>query len=111
MEGEYIDKFKVMGIHIGKRREYISKYVLNNSKFVLTREPQNEYDENAILINLPVRNGKHFLDLGYMPRELAAEIAPQIDSGIEFKTTFRTKITSDKTGKLIHLYLNLIRMN
>lgn len=111
MEGEFIDKFKVMGIHIGRRRECISKYVSRGSNFILTREPQNEYDENAILINLPVRNNQYAIDLGYMPRELSAEIAPLIDSGIEFKTTFRTKITNEKTGKLIHLYLNLIRMN
>jgi hypothetical protein len=110
MENQFHGKIKVMGIHVENRRENIMKYVKQGSKFVLTREPENEYDKNAILIELPVRGGKHKLDLGYVPKETAAEIAPLIDSGIEFKATFRVCVISEKTGKLIHLYLNLIRV-
>lgn len=111
MENEFHSKIKVMGIHVDKRRENIQKYVKNGSKFILTREPDNQFDANAILIELPVRNGQHKLDLGYVPRETAAEIAPLIDSGADFKLTFRTKIISEKSGKLIDLWLNLIRVN
>lgn len=110
MENEFYGKIKVMGIHIGARRENIEKYVKQGSKFILTREQTNEFDQNAILIELPVRKGQYKLDLGYVPRGTAAEIVPLIDSGIEFKATFRTKIISEKSGKMIDLYLNLIKI-
>lgn len=111
MENGFHSKIKVMGIHVDKRRENIQKYVKSGSKFELKREPDNQFDENAILIELPVRGGQFNLDLGYVPRETAAEIAPLIDSGIDFKTTFRTKIISDKSGRLVDLWLNLIRVD
>lgn len=108
---ESFDKFKVMGTHIGKRAEHIHRYVVRGSKFVLEREPTNEYDENAIRVLLSVRKGAHLLDLGYVPRQRAAEIAPLMDAGGEFEATFRTKIISRKTGGLIGLYLNLEKLN
>lgn len=111
MGNQFHSKFKVTGIWVGDRRENINKYVKNGSKFVLTREPENEFDPNAILVELPVRGGTHKLDLGYVPKETAAEIAPLMDSGTEFKATFRTKIINENKGTLIHLYLNLIRVS
>ncbi len=110
MQGESYGKIKVMGIHVGKRRQHIHKYVLRWSKFVLTRDPDNKFDANAILIELLVRNGQHKLDLGYVPRETAEQIAPLIDAGAEFKATFRIKIMNEKNGELIALYLNLKRL-
>jgi hypothetical protein len=43
---------------------------------VLRRDPDNPHDEHAIAVDLP--DG---LQLGWVPRELAAEIAPDIDAG------------------------------
>lgn len=40
----------------------------------LRREPDNAHDPNAIAVDLP--DG---LTLGFVPRELAAEIAPELD--------------------------------
>jgi hypothetical protein len=77
------------------------------SKIELEREPDNEHDSNAIKVNLPVRRGAHILHLGYVPKELAAKIAPLMDLGQKFEATFRTKIINEKTGALIDLYLNL----
>jgi hypothetical protein len=42
----------------------------------LRRDPDNEHDPNAIAVH--ARGGEQ---LGWVPRELAAEIAPQIDAG------------------------------
>lgn len=42
----------------------------------LRRDPGNEHDPNAIAVH--ARGGEQ---LGWVPRELAAEIAPQIDAG------------------------------
>ena len=108
---ESFGKIKVMGIHVNDRREKIDKYVHFGSKFILTRERENQFDQNAILIELFCKNGKSKIDLGYVPREKAAEIAPLIDSGVNIKATFRTKIINEKTGKFIDLYLNLTQAN
>jgi hypothetical protein len=42
----------------------------------LRRDPANEHDPNAIAVH--VRGGEQ---LGWVPRELAAEMAPEIDAG------------------------------
>src|SRR5262245_4976271 len=46
----------------------------------LVREPDNKYDDNAIMVCLPERlhGGKQ---LGYIRRESAALLAPKLDSG------------------------------
>jgi hypothetical protein len=46
----------------------------------LEREPESEYDANAIAVYLPVRvfDGKQ---LGYLGRETAAVLAPKFDAG------------------------------
>jgi hypothetical protein len=51
-------------------------------KFWLKREPGNQYDPNAIQV------GMMGSALGYIPRGLAAELAPKMDAG--------TKITAKK---------------
>jgi hypothetical protein len=43
----------------------------------LRRDPDNEYDPNAIAVHAP--NGGE--QVGWVPREIAAELAPDIDSG------------------------------
>jgi HIRAN domain len=116
-KGEFVEKFKVMGTFVrdnkGRkfREERICKYIKFGSKLVLTREPDNPKDPNAIMVNLPVRGGAHMLELGYVPKELAAQIAPRMDAGEQFRSTFRTKIINEKTGGFIALYLNLIKTN
>lgn len=44
----------------------------------LRRDPANEHDPNAIAV-FPAGGGEQ---LGWVPRELAAEIAPQMDTGV-----------------------------
>lgn len=47
----------------------------------IVREPDNKYDENAIMVLLPERimEGRQ---LGYLHREAAELLAPRLDSGI-----------------------------
>lgn len=45
---------------------------------LLLREPENEYDSNAIKV---LGNGKV---MGYIPKMVAEHLAPQLDSGITF---------------------------
>lgn len=50
-------------------------------KFWLRREPTNKYDANAILVGMAGRA------LGYIPRGLAAELAPKMDAGVQITAT------------------------
>ena len=45
----------------------------------LRRDPANEHDPNAVVVE--VAGGGH---LGFVPRELAAELAPKLDAGEEW---------------------------
>lgn len=47
---------------------------------LLLREPENEYDSNAIKV---LANGE---GIGYIPRMVAVPLAQQLDSGVEFDT-------------------------
>lgn len=108
---EFFEKFKVAGLFVGDRKKNVMRYVTNRSKFLLEREPDNEHDKNAVLVKLPVRGGQYALDIGYVPRDLAARIAPFMDDGSDFCATFRTKIMNEKNGTLIDLWLNLNSLN
>lgn len=43
---------------------------------VLTRDPDNKYDPNAIQIHQPIVGM-----IGHIPRDLAARLAPELDNG------------------------------
>ncbi len=47
----------------------------------LEREPQNQFDSNAIKV---VVDGKH---IGYVPKYLAAKLAPRMDAGEAYAVT------------------------
>lgn len=70
--------FKAAGVTFGNRQNYLG-YLLKHpeARIVLWREPQNKYDKNAIKI-LAVTDKR--LDMGYVPRELAQTLAPQMDA-------------------------------
>lgn len=49
---------------------------------VLIRNPQNQYDANAIEIHVPVMNTEAMV--GHMPATIAARCAPLMDQGARF---------------------------
>lgn len=76
----------VAGVSFNKRQSKIY-YIWRNlqkdpqSVFVsLRRNPHNEYDTNAIQVIGHVR-GEKAVDLGFINKDLAAELAPLMDSG------------------------------
>ena len=58
-----------------------------------------------------MKKGLHFLELGYVEKDVAARIAPRLDAGENIGATFRAHIINEKTGKFIKLYLNLIKFD
>ena len=75
-------KFHVAGTTFSGRQGYIC--YINRSKAnaycSLRREHTCAADGNAIAVIGHVRGGKH-VTLGYVPRELARELAPIMDAG------------------------------
>jgi hypothetical protein len=55
----------------------IIKRLRPGDPLILKREPELKYDANAVAIYWDTRQ------LGYLPRGLAAELAPLMDAGIE----------------------------
>lgn len=76
--------FKVMGLfHKNGSQtklgiEIVEKYTGHGSKFVLVREPDNEFDRNAIVVKQQFKSGNS-VRLGYVPKDEAAEWAPLMD--------------------------------
>lgn len=65
---------KIVGVTVDNRQKYI-KSCHKNQKLDLVREPQNEYDKNAIAVYCNENK------VGYLKKELAFEIANKIDNG------------------------------
>lgn len=53
-------------------------------RLFLEREPGNQYDKNAICVMDSCRSDWERRKVGYVPRNVAAELAPQIDRGETF---------------------------
>lgn len=71
----------------------------------LYRDHENEYDDNAIEVHAPLL-GKHSF-VGFVPRELAAKVAPSVDRGDEWNAWLETVLVDpqheDKPGALVVL--------
>ena len=76
------------------RQRIIGKYVEPEDTLLLEREPDNQYDRNAIAIHAaPVETLDHDDKIGYISSDLAANLAPLMDSGHRI-----TCVVLDKTG-------------
>lgn len=71
------------------RSEYIEKYVEDEKSLILTRDRLNQHDPNAIQV-LVDTGGTSFGIIGFIPRKVAATLAPlmgagkQVDAWVEF---------------------------
>jgi len=66
--------------------EHLTKYNPADISFKLTAEPTNAHDPHAVAVIVTVKD-KGFFKIGYLPRTLAANIAPLLSSGINLYTT------------------------
>ena len=75
--------FKLVGVTADDAQENIRKFGCRDiGSFALVREPDNPHDPNAIRVEL---GG---LYLGYVPRQIAKKLAPQMDAGKRFIALF-----------------------
>ena len=74
---------KVAGVTYGKRQkaiEHLTHYRPENIRISLYRDNANAYDRNAVAVIATVK-GKGSYTMGYLPKALAAFIAPLMDAG------------------------------
>ena len=101
---------KARGTSFGNRQKVLSRLSLYNaSDIVLSflREPSNAYDSNAVAILASVQ-GKGSVIAGYLSRELAAEIAPFLDSGGSAVVLFNTITGFELNGNYLGLNFSFI---
>lgn len=82
---------KVSGVTYGKRQqaiEHLTHYRPEDIRISLYRDSANAYDSNAVAVIATVRN-KGAYTMGYLPKTLAAFIAPLMDSGKMISSRFR----------------------
>lgn len=79
-----------------------------NAYVTFTREPKNEADPNAIKVIAHIKGQRPF-DIGYLKKEVAAELAPVIDAGYArpWIHGFETKVTTYKGKKFVNCMVNL----
>ena len=81
---------KAAGVTYGRRQgllQRLSCYSSEEITLTLQRESGNQYDRNATQIVAAVK-GKGSAVMGYINRELAAAIAPLLDTGKTVKAMF-----------------------
>ena len=74
---------KVAGVTYCKRQqaiEHLTHYRPENIRISLYRDKANAYDRNAVAVIATVK-GKGSYTMGYLPKALAAFIAPLMDAG------------------------------
>ena len=74
---------KVAGVTYGKRQqaiEHLTYYRPEHIRISLYRDKANAYDRNAVAVIATVK-GKGSYTMGYLPKALAAFIAPLMDAG------------------------------
>lgn len=69
----------------GTSRRSIVASMRETDTIVLEREPYNPYDSNAVKVCV-VKEGQK-LQIGYVEKQLAAEISPKIRRGTKFDVT------------------------
>ena len=94
---------KLAGVSYGQRLDFISKYCARFTAYDLERDCKNKFDSNAI----KVLATKHRLEIGWIPKKLAKQLAPLMDAGREFKVQFIYKVVDEETGRARQLIIKI----
>lgn len=83
-------KVRVAGTTFENRQErlqFLKQFHQNDLTVTLEREPDNEFDNNAIQIIVHIKPISRRTVIGYLPKELARELSKVIDIGIQVKAS------------------------
>lgn len=81
----------VRGAYKAGRQKVIDKHVFDDSDVFLLRDPDNKHDSNAIAVFVEDDNGRDH-QIGYLGRELAAELAPLVDAGHQVEVAWQETV-------------------
>jgi hypothetical protein len=99
--------FMVMGaVRSAERRQGCAGLEVGEA-VVLEREPDNPHDPNAVLV-LTQDETEFQTELGYVPRELAKQMAPLLDAGAEVEATVKKLLTSHE-GYTLPVVISTLR--
>lgn len=80
---------KVVGVTFsnddGSSRERIIANMTKFDRVIIERDPMNQYDSNAVKVCV-VKDGKN-LQIGFVERNLAAQISPKLRRGANYKVS------------------------
>ena len=83
---------KVAGVTFGSRQAALKRigerYSPDDVAVTLRYEPDNQYDRNAVAVDVSV-NGSKAYRLGYLPREWAEFVAGIMDAGVALTARLR----------------------
>jgi hypothetical protein len=93
---------KIVGITFEDRMLRV-KELKQGEQLFLSREKDNDFDQNAVRVN-----NKAGLQLGYLKKELASEFARRMDSGNYVYECFVKEITGGEEKGKYNLGVNII---
>ncbi len=108
-----IIKTKVRGVSQrnedgSSRQAIIRKYLSEGDLLVLEREPDNEYDSNAIAVYCDSPDLDEYKKIGYLSRELAAKLAPVMDAGNSIDAEVLEITGEDKSNLGVNIQLTIL---
>jgi single-stranded-DNA-specific exonuclease len=89
---------KVMGVSFEGRQDIIAGLRVD-TELVLERQPQNEFDPNAIA----VRYGA--LQLGFVRKQIAKHLAPLIDGGARYRARVESLTGGGEKNRGVNIYM------
>lgn len=96
---------KLAGVSHGDCQDNIKQFGCPDTGFyILIREPDNPFDSKAIAVSLG-----GVWHMGFIPRKLAAELAPLMDAGKEFDAEFICR-NEHPMEKLIGLTVKIVEI-
>ena len=93
---------KLAGVSYGNAQEHIKKFGCRDiMTYALIREPENIHDPNAVRVSL-----FDLFFMGYVPKHIAKDLAPLMDSGRKFQAYFVKRnehLYHDKVGMTVKI--------
>lgn len=102
---------RAAGTTFGNRQErlnFLKQFNPGDLSVTLEREPDNKYDNNAIQIVVHIHSLPRRTVIGYVPKELARELAKVIDMGIQVKASLMQVIGGYSYKETLGALINIV---
>ena len=90
-----------------ERLGFLKQFRPGDLSVALEREPDNKYDDNAVQIVVHIHSISRKTVIGYVPKELARELAKVMDMGIQVKATLKQIIGGYSYKEMLGALVNI----